>query len=78
MVNPFQVAQMINNPQKTLSRQLQAAMDRMKEQNPQAYRKAVEMTNGKNESEMRETAMNLAKEQGIDLSKFASRFGIKL
>ncbi len=37
-----------------------------------------EMTNGKSDEQMKETAMNLAKEQGIDLQKFASQFGIKI
>jgi len=36
------------------------------------------MTSGKSEQQMRETAMNLAKQQGIDLKQFASTFGIKL
>ena len=36
------------------------------------------MTNGKNEGQMKEMAMNIAKERGIDLSQFASQFGIKL
>jgi len=50
----------------------------MMKQNPQAYQKAMEMTNGKSESDMRQTAMNLAKERGIDLKQFASNFGINL
>ena len=50
----------------------------MKMQNPSLYRKAEEMTGGKSESELKEIASNLAKERGIDLSRFASQFGIKL
>jgi len=38
----------------------------------------MEMTNGKSEADLRNTAMNLAKEKGIDLKSFASNFGIKL
>ena len=36
------------------------------------------MTNGKSETELKQTAMNLAKEKGIDINKFASQFGITL
>ena len=50
----------------------------MMKQNPQAYQRAMEMTNGKSESEMKNTAMNLAREQGIDLKSFAGTFGINL
>jgi hypothetical protein len=37
-----------------------------------------EMTSGKNEDEMRQVAMNLAQQKGIDIRQFASQFGIKL
>lgn len=37
-----------------------------------------EMTSGKSESDMKQTAMNLAREQGVDLKQFASQFGINL
>jgi hypothetical protein len=37
-----------------------------------------EMTNGKSESDMKETCMNLAKERGVDLKSFAGMFGIKI
>lgn len=50
----------------------------MAQQNPQAYQKMQEMVGGKSEADMKETAMNLARERGIDLKAFASNFGIKL
>lgn len=50
----------------------------MQKQNPQAFQKMQELTSGKNETQMKETAMNLAKERGVDLQKFASQFGINL
>ena len=50
----------------------------MMKQNPQAYQRMQEMINGKSETEMKQTALNLAKEQGIDISSFAKQFGIKL
>jgi hypothetical protein len=37
-----------------------------------------EMTNGKSEGDMKQTAINLAQQQGIDLKQFASNFGIQL
>ena len=50
----------------------------MMKENPQAYQKAMEMTSGKTDVEMKQTAMNLAKQQGVDLRSFASNFGIQL
>jgi hypothetical protein len=37
-----------------------------------------EMTSGKSESDMKQTAMNLAQQQGIDLKQFAYNFGINI
>ena len=37
-------------------------------QNPRAYQKMQEMTSGKTEADMKQTAINLAREQGIDLN----------
>ena len=78
MKNPFQAMQMLSNPNQFLTQQLQNKMNQMKQQNPQAFQKAMEMTNGKSEADMRQTALNLAKERGIDLKQFANNFGIKL
>lgn len=50
----------------------------MMKQNPQAFQKMQEMVGGKNEDDMKQTCMNLAKERGIDLKQFASNFGIQL
>lgn len=50
----------------------------MQKQNPQAFQKMQEMTSGKSEADLKKTCMNLAKERGIDLNKFASQFGIQL
>lgn len=74
-MNPFQ---MIGNPKGFLFQQLQSRMDAMMKQNPQAYQKMQEMTAGKSESDMKQTAMNMARERGIDLQKFAGQFGIKV
>ena len=53
-------------------------MNQMMKQNPQDFQKMQEMTRGKSEGDMKQTAMNLAKEKGIDLKQFAQGFGIQL
>ena len=77
-MNPFQAMQAFSNPQGFLTNQLKGRMNEMMKQNPQAYQKAMEMTNGKSEADLRNTAMNLAKERGIDLQSFARGFGINI
>lgn len=74
-MNPFQ---MLSNPMGALQQQLQNRMNQMMKQNPQAYQKMQEMVSGKSEGDLRQTAMNLAKERGIDIKQFASNFGIQL
>ena len=77
-MNPFQALQALGNPNQFLNNQLQSRMNDMMKQNPQAYQRMKEMTNGKNETDLRQTALNLAKEKGVDLKSFASQFGINL
>lgn len=77
-MNPFQAMKMMGNPMGMLMQQLQGRMNQMAQQNPQAFQKMQEMTSGKNEDEMRQVAMNLAQQKGIDIRQFASQFGIKL
>ncbi len=78
MINPFQAMSAISNPNQFLNQQLQTKLNTMMKQNPQAYQKWQEMTSGKTSEDLRQTAMNLAKEQGIDIKQFASTFGIRL
>ena len=78
MINPFKAMQAFSNPQAFLNQQLQNRMNQMAQQNPQAFQKMQEMTNGKSEGDLKETALNLARERGLDLKSFASNFGIKL
>ena len=78
MINPFQAMQMLQNPKALLSQQLQAKMQQMAQANPEVYKRALEMTSGKTEAELKQTALNIANEKGIDINKFASQFGIKL
>ena len=77
-MNPFQMMSAMQNPNQFLTQQLQSRMNQMMKQNPQAYQKMQEMTNGKSEGDMKQTAMNLAQQRGIDLKQFASNFGIQL
>ena len=74
-MNPFQ---MLSNPMGALQQQLQNRMSQMMKQNPQAYQKMQEMVSGKSEGDLRQTAINLAKERGIDIKQFASQFGIQI
>lgn len=50
----------------------------MMKQNPQAYQKWKEMTGGKGEGDLKQTAMNLAEQQGVDIRQLASKFGINI
>ena len=77
-MNPFQAMQVFSNPSQFLTQQLQNRMNQMMKSNPQAFQKMQEMTNGKSEGDMKQTAMNLAQQRGIDLKQFASNFGIQL
>ena len=72
-MNPFQ---MIGN--QFVNQQLQTRMNQMAKQNPQAYQRMKEMVQGKGEADMKQTAINLAKERGIDIKQFASQFGINI
>ena len=75
MINPFQA---ISNPNQFINQQLQNKMNTMMKQNPQAFQRMKEMTNGKSVDDMKQTCLNLAKEQGVDIQQFAKNFGIQL
>ena len=77
-MNPFQMMSAMQNPNQFITQQLQNRMQSMMKQNPQAFQKMQEMTSGKNENDMKQTCMNLARERGIDLKQFAQGFGINL
>ena len=77
-MNPFSAIQALTSPGKMLQQQLQSRMVQMQKQNPQAFQKMQEMVGGKSENDLKQTAMNLAKERGIDIKQFASNFGIQL
>lgn len=72
MINPMQILQMVSggaNPQQVI---MQAA-----QQNP-AIRQAMQIVNGRTPNQIRDMAMNMAKQQGIDLNVLARNMGIKL
>lgn len=50
----------------------------MQQSNPQKFNQIQQMLSGKSETQQKEMFMNLAKERGIDINKFANQFGIKL
>lgn len=75
MINPFQAMKAVQNPMNFLQQQM---MEKFKNQNPQMYNQVQEMIKGKNEPQLKEMAQNIAKERGINLSEFASQFGIKI
>lgn len=66
---------MMSNPTGSM---LDMAKERLRTQNPELYRKAEEMTKGKSPDQLRQTAINLARENGIDLQQFARQFGVNL
>lgn len=67
MMMLFQLMQNGGNPMSVLQNM----------QSPQA-RQAGNMIQGKNRDQLRQTAENLAKQRGIDLAQFASKFGMRL
>ena len=73
-MNPLQTM----NPQSLMQNAVEQKMEEMRMANPQLFQKVQQMTNGKSADEMRQIAMNIAGERGIDLAKFAGQFGIKI
>ena len=71
-MNFMQVVQQIRG-----SRNPQQTMMQMARQNPQ-LNQAMQMVNGKTPDQMREMAMNIAQQRGIDLNALAAQMGIQL
>lgn len=78
-MNPFQAMnqfkQIMNNPAGMIKSQM---IEKLKNMNPQMYDQVMQMTNGKTEDQLREMAMNVAKDRGIDIKQFAQQFGINI
>lgn len=74
-MNPFQLMQMLQSANDPM-----AIIQRLANQNPMMYR-AMQMVQGKNQEQIRETIQNLARQKGMsenDLSQFLSQFGVRL
>lgn len=71
-MNFMQVVQQIRG-----SRNPQQTMMQMARQNPQ-LNQAMQMVNGKTPDQMRDMAMNIAQQRGIDLNALAAQMGIQL
>lgn len=71
--NPmFQIAQAMRNGQDPMP-----IMQNIAKQNP-IFNRPLEMIDGKSIASQKQTAFNMAKEYGLDLSRFASMFGLSL
>lgn len=71
-MNFMQVIQQIRG-----SRNPQQMMMQMAQNNPNLGQ-AMQMVNGKTPDQMRQMAMNMAQERGVDLNALAAQMGIKL
>lgn len=70
--NPMQLLQVMkssNNPMNLLNQILGS--------DPQMYQ-ALNLIRGKNSTQLRQVAMNMAKERGVDLDQMASQMGLRL
>ena len=63
------------NPMNLMEQQL---IQRMQSSNPALFNRVMQMTQGKSPQEIQQIALNVARERGIDLNKFASQYGIKV
>lgn len=74
---------MNNNPLAVMMQMMQRGgnpmqlLAQMASQNPQAAQ-AMRIIQGKNPQQLRQTAENMAKEQGINLNDMAAQIGLKL
>ena len=72
MMNPLQMFGQISQTQNPMQMMLQ-----MFGNNP-AMNRAIQMSQGKTEEQMKETVKNLGKQAGIDVEQMANMFGLKL
>ena len=63
------------NPLNLMEQQL---INQMQNRNPALFNRVMQMMNGKTQQQMRETVLNVARERGIDINKFASQYGFKI
>lgn len=63
------------NPMNLMEQQL---VNQMQNSNPALFNRVMQMMNGKTQQQMQEVVLNVARERGIDINKFASQYGLKI
>ena len=63
------------NPMNLMEQQL---ISQMQNSNPALFNRVMQMMNGKTQQQMQEVVLNVARERGIDINKFASQYGFKI
>ena len=63
------------NPANLMEQQL---INQMQNSNPALFNRVMQMMSGKTQQQMQEVVLNVARERGIDINKFASQYGLKI
>ncbi len=63
------------NPMNLMEQQL---ISQMQNSNPALFNRVMQMMSGKTQQQMQEVVLNVARERGIDINKFASQYGFKI
>lgn len=63
------------NPMNLMEQQL---INQMQNSNPALFNRVMQMMSGKTQQQMQEVVLNVARERGIDINKFASQYGLKI
>ena len=63
------------NPMNLMEQQL---ISQMQNSNPALFNRVMQIMNGKTQQQMQEVVLNVARERGIDINKFASQYGFKI
>jgi hypothetical protein len=66
--------QYLTNPNKALQEQM---LQKMQNMNPTLFSNIQNMINGKSDAELKQMAMNLAKERGIPINDILKNLGVK-
>lgn len=56
----------------------QQLISQMQNSNPALFNRVMQMMSGKTQQQMQEVVLNVARERGIDINKFASQYGLKI
>ena len=63
------------NPMNLMEQQL---ISQMQNSNPALFNRVMQMMSGKTQQQMQEVVLNVARERGIDINKFAGQYGLKI